>query len=264
MSYANEAKTELLGVPRIVDRSSTARSARKSPPRWPRACGRGSMPTSGFRPPASPGPRAGTPEKPVGLVYLGLSTAQGTQTRRIDIGLGSTARHHPAPGVESRPQLGAVDACCEERSESGWASLKTARGRCLDVHALFSRACVPRSWPPEGDGASARVMASSRRRSRSSGGASFAARSIAASLPLSSGACDCFRELGGGSCLVSPASPPESKGPRDGSSGRNASIVLRVPRRGSRSRGSPRRPAAAQGRSRSQSGQSWLKATVSA
>ena len=32
------------------------------------------------------GPAGGTPEKPVGLVYLGLSTSEGTQTRRIDIG----------------------------------------------------------------------------------------------------------------------------------------------------------------------------------
>ena len=32
------------------------------------------------------GPGGGTPEKPVGLVYLGLSTASGTQTRRLDMG----------------------------------------------------------------------------------------------------------------------------------------------------------------------------------
>jgi nicotinamide mononucleotide (NMN) deamidase PncC len=32
------------------------------------------------------GPSGGTPEKPVGLVYLGLSTARGTHTRRLDMG----------------------------------------------------------------------------------------------------------------------------------------------------------------------------------
>ncbi len=32
------------------------------------------------------GPGGGTPEKPVGLVYLGLATAGGTQTRRLDMG----------------------------------------------------------------------------------------------------------------------------------------------------------------------------------
>ena len=32
------------------------------------------------------GPGGGTLEKPVGLVYLGLATANGTQTRRLDIG----------------------------------------------------------------------------------------------------------------------------------------------------------------------------------
>jgi nicotinamide-nucleotide amidase len=32
------------------------------------------------------GPAGGTSAKPVGLVYLGISTALGTQTRRIDIG----------------------------------------------------------------------------------------------------------------------------------------------------------------------------------
>jgi nicotinamide-nucleotide amidase len=32
------------------------------------------------------GPTGGTAEKPVGLVYLGLATSEGTQTRRIDIG----------------------------------------------------------------------------------------------------------------------------------------------------------------------------------
>ena len=32
------------------------------------------------------GPSGGTIEKPVGLVYLGLATEAGTQSRRIDLG----------------------------------------------------------------------------------------------------------------------------------------------------------------------------------
>jgi nicotinamide-nucleotide amidase len=32
------------------------------------------------------GPAGGTPEKPVGLVYLGLATAGGVQTRRLLVG----------------------------------------------------------------------------------------------------------------------------------------------------------------------------------
>lgn len=32
------------------------------------------------------GPTGGTPEKPVGLVYLGLATAERVQARRLDIG----------------------------------------------------------------------------------------------------------------------------------------------------------------------------------
>jgi nicotinamide-nucleotide amidase len=32
------------------------------------------------------GPTGGTPEKPVGLVYLGLADATGVETRRLDIG----------------------------------------------------------------------------------------------------------------------------------------------------------------------------------
>ena len=32
------------------------------------------------------GPAGGTPEKPVGLVFLGLADAQGVQSKRLDLG----------------------------------------------------------------------------------------------------------------------------------------------------------------------------------
>ncbi len=62
------------------------RSARKSPRQWPKACDNASAPTLGLSTTGVAGPSGGTPEKPVGLVYLGLATAEGTQTRRLDIG----------------------------------------------------------------------------------------------------------------------------------------------------------------------------------
>lgn len=85
VSYANEAKTELLGVPkRLLDQhgavspevaAAMAEGARK---RFSADIG---ISTTGVA-----GPTGGTPEKPVGLVYLGLATAEATQSRRIDIG----------------------------------------------------------------------------------------------------------------------------------------------------------------------------------
>ena len=51
------------------------------------------------------GPAGGTPEKPVGLVYLGLATA--ARSRRAGwISARNTPRHHPAPVLQGRPQLG--------------------------------------------------------------------------------------------------------------------------------------------------------------
>ena len=85
MSYANEAKTELLGVPAALIEAHGAVS-----PEVAAAMAEGvadavrrrlGLSTTGVA-----GPAGGTPEKPVGLVYLGLATAEGTQTRRLDIG----------------------------------------------------------------------------------------------------------------------------------------------------------------------------------
>ena len=56
------------------------------------------------------GPTGGTPEKPVGLVYLGLATRRRHADAPDRYRIGSTARDHPAPGIQSSPQLGAAHA----------------------------------------------------------------------------------------------------------------------------------------------------------
>jgi nicotinamide-nucleotide amidase len=85
VSYANHAKVELLGVPRTLIEAHGAVS-----PEVAAAMAEGvrnrlgadlGISTTGVA-----GPSGGTPEKPVGLVYLGLATSRGTQTRRLDIG----------------------------------------------------------------------------------------------------------------------------------------------------------------------------------
>jgi nicotinamide-nucleotide amidase len=85
VSYANEAKIEFLGVPSALIDNHGAVS-----PQVAAAMAEGvrtrlgadlGLATTGVA-----GPSGGTPEKPVGLVYLGLATSKGTQTRRLDIG----------------------------------------------------------------------------------------------------------------------------------------------------------------------------------
>ena len=85
VSYANKAKTELLGVPETliaehgaVSPEVAAAMAEGARTRFNARIG---ISTTGVA-----GPTGGTPEKPIGLVYLGLATDEGTQTRRIDIG----------------------------------------------------------------------------------------------------------------------------------------------------------------------------------
>ena len=85
VSYANDAKTELLGVPAALIESHGAVS-----PEVAAAMAEGVRnrlgATLGLSTTGVAGPSGGTAEKPVGLVYLGLATEQGTQTRRLDIG----------------------------------------------------------------------------------------------------------------------------------------------------------------------------------
>jgi nicotinamide-nucleotide amidase len=85
VSYANHAKTELLGVPAALIESHGAVS-----PEVAAAMAEGVRArlgaTLGLSTTGVAGPSGGTADKPVGLVYLGLATDQGTQTRRLDIG----------------------------------------------------------------------------------------------------------------------------------------------------------------------------------
>jgi nicotinamide-nucleotide amidase len=85
VSYANEAKIEFLGVPSaLIDNygavSPQVAAAMAEGVRTRLGADLG-LATTGVA-----GPSGGTPEKPVGLVYLGLATSNGTQTRRLDIG----------------------------------------------------------------------------------------------------------------------------------------------------------------------------------
>ncbi len=85
VSYSNESKTVLLGVPADLIAAHGAVS-----PEVAAAMAEGVRTrlgaTIGISATGVAGPGGGTPEKPVGLVHLGLSTAAGTQTRRLDIG----------------------------------------------------------------------------------------------------------------------------------------------------------------------------------
>jgi nicotinamide-nucleotide amidase len=85
VTYSNESKTQLLGVPPGLIEAHGAVS-----PEVAAAMAEGVRTrlgaTVGISTTGVAGPTGGTPEKPVGLVYLGLSTPRGTQTRRLDLG----------------------------------------------------------------------------------------------------------------------------------------------------------------------------------
>jgi nicotinamide-nucleotide amidase len=85
VTYSNESKTELLGVPAALIGAHGAVS-----PEVAAAMAEGVRTrlgaSIGISTTGVAGPGGGTPEKPVGLVYLGLATANDTQTRRLDIG----------------------------------------------------------------------------------------------------------------------------------------------------------------------------------
>ncbi len=85
VSYSNEAKADLLGVDSALIASQGAVSAEVA----------AAMATGvrnrfrsdlGLSITGIAGPTGGTPEKPVGLVFLGLATGKGVSTRRLDIG----------------------------------------------------------------------------------------------------------------------------------------------------------------------------------
>jgi nicotinamide-nucleotide amidase len=85
VSYSNDAKVDLLGVRRDLLAAHGAVSAEVAEAmavgvrlRFQADLG---LSVTGIA-----GPTGGTAEKPVGLVYLGLATAQGVTSRRLDIG----------------------------------------------------------------------------------------------------------------------------------------------------------------------------------
>jgi nicotinamide-nucleotide amidase len=85
VTYSNESKVSMLGVPAELIAAHGAVS-----PEVAAAMAEGVRTrlgaTIGISTTGIAGPGGGTHEKPVGLVYLGLSTAEGTQTRRLDMG----------------------------------------------------------------------------------------------------------------------------------------------------------------------------------
>lgn len=85
VTYSNESKSTMLGVPSELIAAHGAVS-----PEVAAAMAEGVRTrlgaTVGISTTGIAGPGGGTPVKPVGLVYLGLSTAQGTETRRLDMG----------------------------------------------------------------------------------------------------------------------------------------------------------------------------------
>ena len=85
VSYANEAKETLLGVDPALIASQGAVSAEVAAAM---AVGvrRAFRADLGLAVTGIAGPTGGTPEKPVGLVYLGLADADGVSTRRLEIG----------------------------------------------------------------------------------------------------------------------------------------------------------------------------------
>jgi nicotinamide-nucleotide amidase len=85
VSYANRAKVDLLGVPAALIEVHGAVSAEVA-----EAMARGVRERFhadlGISVTGVAGPTGGTPEKPVGLVYLGLATADAVESRRLEIG----------------------------------------------------------------------------------------------------------------------------------------------------------------------------------
>ncbi|WP_337177129.1 competence/damage-inducible protein A [Paludisphaera sp.] len=85
VSYSNRAKVDMLGVPAELIQAHGAVS-----PEVAAAMAAGARERFGSDVAISAtgvaGPGGGSPEKPVGLVYLGLATADGVETRRVEIG----------------------------------------------------------------------------------------------------------------------------------------------------------------------------------
>ncbi len=85
VSYSNASKTELLSVDASLIESHGAVSAEVAAAMATGVRARFAA-DLGISVTGVAGPSGGTPEKPVGLVYLGLATDKGVSTRRLDIG----------------------------------------------------------------------------------------------------------------------------------------------------------------------------------
>jgi PncC family amidohydrolase len=85
VSYSNDAKEALLGVPRIALEAHGAVSAQVA-----KAMAEGARARFGASLAASvtgvAGPDGGSDAKPVGLTYLGLASDAGTEVRRLQLG----------------------------------------------------------------------------------------------------------------------------------------------------------------------------------
>ena len=123
VTYSNEAKTELLGVPRGADRASTARSASRSRAPWPRARSRAAAPTSPSPSPASPARAARTAAKPVGLVHFACARRGGADAHQ-------RARVSPAtaPRCAARQRSAPSNSCSVPR-DAELSAPRTGRGR---------------------------------------------------------------------------------------------------------------------------------------
>jgi nicotinamide-nucleotide amidase len=103
VSYANLSKSELLGVPPELIDSHGAVSAEVAAAMAEGVRTRLSA-DIGISTTGVAGPGGGTPEKPVGLVYVGLASARGTKTRRLDIG-----SEQPREIIQSRSSKAALN-----------------------------------------------------------------------------------------------------------------------------------------------------------
>ena len=103
VSYANLAKSELLGVPPQLIESHGAVSPEVAAAMAEGVRNRLSA-DIGISTTGVAGPGGGTPHKPVGLVYIGLATAHGTKTRRLDIGA-----EQPRDVIQSRSSKAALN-----------------------------------------------------------------------------------------------------------------------------------------------------------
>jgi len=103
VSYANLAKSTLLGIsPQLIDsHGAVSPEVAAAMAEGVRSCLAADI---GISTTGIAGPGGGSPEKPVGLVYLGLATARGTKTRRLDVGA-----EQPREVIQSRSSKAALN-----------------------------------------------------------------------------------------------------------------------------------------------------------